>query len=68
MVPLGVSKLMPSMVSMRVSVSQSGAVSSALTTAMAEAMPPAVKKSGGVPKRFICSSTSQSFTALSGAS
>ena len=39
-----------------------------LPTASAAAMPPAVKKSGGLPNRAWCCSTSQSFTSLSGSS
>ena len=39
---------------------------SARTTAIAAAMPPAVRKSGGPPKRRSCSRTSQSFTGFFG--
>ena len=38
----------------------------AVTAAEAAAMPPAVKKSGGAPKRFLCSATSQSFIGFLG--
>ncbi|MND08535.1 hypothetical protein D3C83_312130 [compost metagenome] len=49
MVPLGVSKLMPSMAAISFSVSVPPAFLMASTTALAAAKPPAVKKSGGWP-------------------
>ena len=66
--PLGVSKLMPSIAAISFSVSVPPAFLSASTTAMPAAKPPAVKKSGGALKRFWCSATSQSFTGFFGKS
>ena len=42
------------------------AFSTAVSAAEAAAKPPAVKKSGGAPKRFWCSATSQSFIGFFG--
>ena len=65
--PLGESKLMPSIAAISFSVSVPPAFLIASTTAMPAAMPPAVKKSGGAPpKRFLCSATSQSLILFFG--
>src|SRR5450830_1607093 len=65
--PLGVSKLMPSraLISLLVPVSPLVFLS-AVTTAIAAFMPPAVKKSGGVPYFFSCALISQSLIGFLG--